>query len=542
MGKRITVIIILVIFLCSFFVTPVYADVLPGYFDPTLPLNGEMLQSIYYSFLNLLGLRGTITNNTIAYNRNSYYFTNDQLSEFVLEQSVIDNWNRIKNYFVQDGNITYSDGRTVPRWKLEITSDNVNDIKLFAKDIQDKQMALYNYNMAQDYTWTDISHVYGGYLSYASQFIGCLTFTRCPNNYTSYQPCGIDHPIQTSGGSKYYYSPIGMDLYMRIIGSDSISPIIQFSSDNDTFVFLNKPAYAYIVGVNYFGSTAVGFDYYIAFPVSIDSSSISISLSSRNTNINGSSAPYIYWERINLLSANGYSSWINEMSSSYTDNDINQYTLGSVTYTSPGTLQINVSGSTVYFVAKLHIAASSGRALLKNTNYQIQNQFDILINDNTQFGVWNVNGVPRGYGWSVDITDSGTGTVTTIPNAISTVEDSVFDVGSVLYFPGAVTNVPEMVEILNGDMVLTGEAAGTIDPDNPSNPNNESVSIDIVPPASLGLASIWHYVSDTATYCASFISVLVGNIFTIIPTPIFNIAFAAVVLGILFGLYKRFIE
>ena len=534
---------LVVLILCSVLIVPASADVLPGYFDPTLPLTGEMIQTVYYSFLNLLGLRGTITNNTIAFNNNSYTYTNEQLAEFILEQSVIDNWNRIKDYFVEDGTITYSDGRTVPRWKLEITSENVNDIKLFAKDIQDKQMALYNYNMAQDYTWTDIAHVYGGYLSYASEFVGCLTFTRCPNSQTKYQPCGVDHPINTSGNNptSYYYSPIGMDLYMRTIGTNNISPIIEFNATTDTFVFLNKPAYAYVVNNNYCGSTAVGFDYYIAFPVKVNSGSVSISLSERNTSINGN-APYIYWERINILSANGYSSWLNDMDSNYTDNDINEYSLGSVLYSTPGTLGINVSGSIVYFVAKLHIAAhTGGGSLLKNTNYKVENEFDVIIDDNTQFGVWNVNGVPRGYGWSVDVTDSGTGTVTTIPNAVSTVEDDVFDIGSVLYFPGAVTNVPEMIEILNGDMAITGESA-IADPNNPSNPQNEHVSVDIVPPASLGLASIWHYVSDTATYCSSFLSVLIGSVFTIIPTPIFNIAFAAVVLGILFGLYKRFIE
>lgn len=68
----------------------------------------------------------------------------------------------------------------------------------------------------------------------------------------------------------------------------------------------------------------------------------------------------------------------------------------------------------------------------------------------------------------------------------------------------------------------------------------EDLETSLVPPDTLGIDSIWHYVAETFDYVESFFSWL-GVIYRYVPRPILYLAWADVVLVIVFGVYKRLI-
>lgn len=531
MGKKIFAIMLVVFILCSIIFVPASAEYIPGYFDPTAPFNKEMIQSIYYTIYNILGFHSTVNDTTISGQLDPFDIgwgtTINDWTNLILDTTVQQLYNNIKEYFVQDGTITYSNGRSVPRWKLEITAENANDVKLFAKSVQDFAESYYNEYLQNNFVWTDINHIYGGYLSYANEFVGNTLYYSQSTTKNQYDTFHVNNNI--------YLRSYGLDLYFNV--SNTYAPFLLFDSTNDTVVVVQNPPSSPNI-LNRQNTTVY---YYAAFPFRLKgNAAVQLTM---NKAVTASDGPWRYWSHITLMTAEQYSDWLTYL-------DEHQYVTGVPTpalataYYSTSADDVasyNCEAGDYYIIARLYIGShGTTRGIQSNISYNLENSFDIQIGNYTIFNVQQLNGLNRTYGWSVDITDSGTGTTTTIPDALYTLEDGVFDVGSVLYFPGYAETVNDVDEIINSDVALTGVIAdpSTIDPSN----NETPVNIDLVPPTTLGLASIWHYVSDTAIYCASFLSVLVGNIFSIIPTPIFNIAFAAVVLGILFGLYKRFIE
>lgn len=195
-------------------------------------------------------------------------------------------------------------------------------------------------------------------------------------------------------------------------------------------------------------------------------------------------------------------------------------------------------GGTYYYVTALQVNFPTNNRKLKITN-------DIALNvDNNPYYVRNrIYGVGRAATWSVDVTDSGTGLPITLPDALYTYFPTIYDDDRdmpYIYFPSTIGYVPDLTDVLSTDYPLTGEIADS--PSIPGDVPNQSVTIDLQPPASFNFGSIWHYVQETYDY----VSLVIGQIITLwasaVPPIIRSAAYSFVVIGIIFGIYRRLIE
>lgn len=530
------------VLVCLFCITsPAFAVYYPPFpFVPTDPLTTETLVGLFYSLSGALGLRGTILDEEAVSSSTPIRLGLQGVVEEWITWTGLSGiqycWDNIMNDVYELGQVQMSDKKYQNVFAIPITENNSKWVRNLAMTVEEFLKYKYNDDAAQNWEFTDINESYGGYLSYAEQFIGDYVNFNITSSTggTSVSSFTVNRLVGTAS-PRYYMRSVGMDLW-GVDSSGNTAQILEFNPGDNSIILLNNPVYNW--------TTASGIVYYLTFPVTVRGT-VEVALSRPSSGITqGDTDPLVYWGNICLFDETGYQAFLDRTSGNMSMTS-NQFTIGNIL---SATSTTNSSGTVTegfyYAVAQLYMTGGRNRPFSKNTPYYPTNEIGITFDQISYFNAYRLGGVARPYGWNVEIDDSGTGTPVIIPNGISSPYDGAFDVGSTLYFPAYLDNGLQLDDVLNTDLVVTGEGVLPSDPSDPGDNNNSGppVSIDIIPPGSLGLESIWHYVSDTYTYCVDYLSVMIDNVFTIVPVPVFNLAFATVVLGILFGLYKRFIK
>lgn len=527
--KILCVLLILLYIFCIVSPTFAHAD--------NILLSEEMMEGLFWSMSRTVGIKGEVINQLTAADSTS---DSSGLSDIVSGweswfglSEIEDIWDSIKSDVRLLGTVKFRNNREVPQYKITINNDNVNDVKRLARSVQDYYK--YKYNISTEQEWLTIDDLFGGYLSYMEGYVGTRMIRTVSSNPTYDDLFGSYE--DTSG-----YFTIGMDVY-EIIGEGQYKQLTHFDPDASTITFLNNPSSGTL-----FTSTSTKtrtYYFYYYYPITL-SSSASISLNIHDGAAISSSRD-VYWNTCAVMKLSDFLDWQNQNYASGNGSYTNFY-YNSIVYSR--NLSNGVENSTGilpagdYVVVSLLLAyATSNARFTLNDPLTIHDTFDLTVDNNSYYAQSKITGIPRVSSWSIDITDSGTGTTVTVPDAVSTYFPSVFDVTSeeeqVLYFPSATEYVPEVTDVLSTDYAITGEISTSA---NPGSQWPEGVTINTQPPGSLGLGSIWHYVQETYDYVSTWI----GQIITIwayaVPPIIRSAAYSFVVIGIIFGIYRRLIE
>lgn len=508
----------------------IFALAAPAFADDGLLLTESMLQGLFWSISRQIGISGQNVNQLISDTTTGSVGLDDIVNgwkSWIGLTEIQNIWDDIKGDITDLGTVKYTTGRTVPSLKLRLTNNNVNSVKILSYSVQEYWKDRYNINSNSNVDWITIDEVFGGYLTYAENFTGTRIRLSASKDYAfgSYS--------DTSG-----FFSIGLDVY-EILSEGVYRQLTHFDESNNTVTILSEPSMG-----TYFGSIGGNVYNYYYYPFTLSASG-SISLKLDPTPITNSSYADIYWNTVAVMTLSDYMDWQSENLGA-ANADLFNFYYNSDIYVR----QINgerqssaiLSAGDYVIVAALqyHGGSSSSRKLLLNTPYTVNGAFDLTIDTNSIYSANRIFGVGRTATWSVDITDSGTGTTTTMTDAISTYFPQVYDLDQeepVIYFPSEITYVPELTDVLTTDYAITGEITAA-----PSTTWPEGVTIDLVPPASFNFGSIWHYVQETYDY----VSLVIGQIITLwafaVPPIIRSAAYSFVVIGIIFGIYRRLIE
>lgn len=546
--KIIAVLLVVLILFCLS--TPAFAV------GEEIILTEAMKQGLFWSMSRAIGIQGQGINLDFGDTTTMLDIKlHDPYNQFIqLNQLYFDTlWNHIKNCVTEIGTITTETGKVLPNYKIEVNSSNSDYIRSAGAKIRDFWKN--KVNLQSNDSITMFEDYYGGYLRYAEGFIGKAIYYTYNNRNWSH--LYFDSSESTSLNT---FFTLGMYIYQLYHGTsyervlfDSSSNSIQFKDEN--LWTSGDPDIPFWNPANHFGNIdnngGVTFVLDFAYPVHLSASAsihFDISQVVQETN---SPDPQVRWDKLYLIPKAAYDS----------NPDINYANNSVLTsdYTSPDISNItgNVQPGDYYVLARLRITHSSAMYITFNKNIPIINDFIFEIDSSSAWNKEKLSGVRPVTQWSYNVTDSGTGSGSnilvgsgTIASPFPKVFEDEDDVPGVLYFPGlSITDgntgapdltVNEFNEIMASDYVATGTLS--VDPNNSSGNSEPPVNVDLTLPSSLGLSSIWHYVEDTITYCSHYISVMFGTIIPALPTPLLNLAWASVVLGIIFGLYRRFIE
>lgn len=515
---------------------------IPAFAVDPITFSEQLFEGLFWSTSRAVGIQGELLDALVAQDDKMNNIGIDDvfdnfLSWFTLEEAQIF-WNSIKSDIRALGTVKYTSRREVPQYGINITSSNNNDVRLWTKKVQDFWKT--EYNVQTESEWTSIDEVYGGYLSYAEGFTGISFLANYDgggyvyNNYTPYD--------DTNDG----FSNLGLDIYQR--SNSALREILHFDPTDDSITVKNYPlpenTYHWGTG----GHTHYAYFYY-SYPVSLSASaSLSIDVSQPTGNPDPSDYVKFRWYQLFLISASDYENavdYIENHTGSITDYLQSKSIIYSLFYAPDVSAQTAIINSGDYYImAVLQMAGSSRQYIFQNQKYYPQNNFSFTIDQSSHWDIARLYGIPRTATWSVDITDSGTGTSTTVPDAVSTIYSDILTVPSteedeqILYFPSAIEYVPDLVDVMNTDYAVTGEVVHTVPP---SSEWPEGVTIELQPPTEINIFSIWHYVRDSYNYVVDYLNDLI-YVVRVIPTPITNITWATVVVGIIFGLYRRFME
>lgn len=517
MWKKVISVAIVLVYIVAF-AAPAFA--LDG-----LDLTDELLNSLFWSMSRQVGLSGENLNSP----------SNDTTLSSVGLDDIVDNytswfglseieaiWDDIKNDITDLGTVKYSSGREVPNMKLRVTSENVNSIKKFGYSVQEFWKQHAGLNNASNAEWVTINQLFGGYLTYGSLFSSIQVINTNSNwrtgSYGTFE--------------QYGFFTIGMDLYQHATTDGTYYHLIHFDDTDNTVELVNNASWS---GTS---KTLLNNNVYLLYVQQFNlsgSANVVIGMPSNGkTNSSGTAR----WFRGAVFNDSQFEAFLNK-----TGNLVNNgLTSGGQIYVDAG--QTNKSailpGGIYYYVTALQLNIPTNNRKLRITN-------DIALNvDNNPYYVRNrIYGVGRTATWSVDITDSGTGLPITLPDALYTYFPTIYDDDRDLpyvYFPSSIGYVPDLTDVLSTDYPLTGEIA-----DSPSVPGDgttpdQSVTVDLVPPSSFNFGSIWHYVQDTYDYVSAWIGQVLSIWTYTVPSIVRSAAYSFVVVGIVFGIYRRLIE
>lgn len=458
------------------------------------------------------------------------------LSWFTLEEAQYF-WSSIQSDLRSLGTVQFSSRREVPQYGITITDSNNNDVRLWTKAVQDFWKETYNVETESE--WITIDQLYGGYLSSAEGFVGKNFYQYYYNSSSSKGYNWIT--LGSYGDETDGWFSIGMDIYQRISGA--IRPILHFDAENNTVTAVNTYKYSDRVYKEFQGGK-----FYYFYPVTIsDTANVHLHFSYNGLSAVGGMTNV--WDIIALMTETDFNNWADAVAAGTETNTASFFYNAPLYYhrsygeTDPYEGIVNAGNYMVVCMLSLG-KTGQGSSWTTDQAYPVLNDIVVTVNNKGIYDKARTFGIPRRASWSVDITDSGTGTVTTVPDAVSTIYDDLLSVPiagtvePVLYFPSAIEYVPDLVDVLSSDYAVTGEVVHTV---TPGTEWPEGVTIELTPPGEINIFSIWHYVRDSYNYVVDYLNDVI-YILRVFPTPVTNIAWATVVVGIIFGLYRRFME
>lgn len=531
---------------------------------PEFALTEAMKQGLFWSLTHAVGIDGqpasefseSYINSKLSdvglYNLCKEFY---QLSD--VNQFFTDYWDNIKGDFRALGTVKFPTGKTVPSYSLNVTTENSPYVRKLARLVFDFWKT--KSNIINDSDFVNINEEFGGYISSAEGFVGARLIV---NQYESGNQLAQDH-VATSYGASEGYFYLGMDLYRHVNGG--IQKVLSWdSTDNSVTLYTTT-----------FDNINVNQRYrdlklYLYYPISLSATTelhLDININCYPKFNNSHAEIYIY--EAALITAESFEDWqsatyIKDSQGTWNQHPNNFY-YAAVSdlyvirgYPSYGVRSAIIPAGDYYLMFMVDIESLSNRLIQKDTKMRLT---DELVFEIPQGSVWSkerITGALPVTQWSYEIPDSGTGmgpVTGTISSQFPTIlNDDTEDVPGVLYFPSFPISdistgepditIPELNAIIGP--TATYPATGTLTESPSVDPSGGSseppVNVDLTLPQSLGIGDIWHYVEDTITYCTHYMTAMFGTVMTVFPTPLTNLVWATVVLSIVFGLYRRFIE